>query len=234
MPSGSFRYFTFLAALMIAPALGFSSTVTVNGNCEAGTCPPVDTLAYGSNTSGNFGFDFVFANTDKYNIVGNYAATNPIAGFTTIQFNVTAVYEGNSSSTSSGNDVLTLDDLQNYSVPYSLDGNYFEDTEAFIGGPIASASSFAAQLSFNGNGVGLMGPFTGPGSYSSSMNKDLLGMISPLSADFQMKLDFAAGSKVGSFISTVPEPGGVMPLIILLAVGLGFPAVLRHRFSSKT
>ena len=233
MPSGSFRHFTLLAGFLIAPALGLSSTITVNGICEAGTCPTVDTLAFGSSTSGNFNFNLLFGNTDKYNIFGQFAANNPTTGATSIQFNATAVFVGNSTSTSSQHDLLTIDDLQNYTVPHSLDGNYFEDTAASIGGPIAPASSFTAELSYNGNGLGVLGPFTGPGSHFASANRDLLGLTSPLEADFQFKFDFAAGSGVGSFISTVPEPGGVVPLTVILAVGLGFPAIRRYRFGRR-
>lgn len=232
MPSGSLRHFTLLAGFLIAPALGLASTITVNGICEAGTCPTVDTLAFGSSTNGNFNVNYFFGNTDEYNITGQFAATNPTTGGTTIQFNATAVFVGNSTSTTSQHDLLTIDDLQNYTVPYSLDGNYFEDTASFIGGPIGAASSLTAQLSYNGNGVGVMGPF-GPGAHSGSANKNLLGMVSPLDADFQFKFDFAAGSGVGSFISTVPEPGGVAPIALILAIGLGYQAVRRYRFGRR-
>jgi hypothetical protein len=230
MPSGSLRNLTLLAGFLIAPALGFSSTITVNGICEAGTCPTVDTLAFGSSTSGSFNFNYLFGNTDEYNILGQFAANNPTTGPTSIQFNATAVFVGNSTLTSSQHDLLTIDDLQNYTVPHSLDGTYFEDTAASLGGPIAPASSFTAELFYNGNGVGVLGPFTGPGPHSASANRDLLRLSNPLEADFQFKFDFAAGSEVGSFISTVPEPGGVVPLTVILAVGLGFPAIRRYRF----
>jgi hypothetical protein len=234
MPSGSFRHLTLLAGFLIAPALGLSSTITVNGIfCEAGTCPTVDTLAFGSSTSGSFNFDLLFANTDRYNITGQFSANNPTTGATAIQFNATAVFAGNSTSTSSQHDLLTIDDLQNYTVPHSLNGNYFEDTSAFIGGPIAPASSFSAELSYNGNGLGVLGPFTVPGSNFASASRDLLGLTSPLEADFQFNFDFATGSRVGSFISTVPEPGGVVPLTVILAIGLGFPAVRRYRLGRR-
>jgi hypothetical protein len=232
MPSGSLRYFTLLAGFLIAPVLGFSSSITVNGICEAGTCPPVDTLDFGSSTSGTFSFNFTFGNTDTYNIFGQFAAANPTTGPTAIQFNATAVFEGNTTTNVSQHDLLTIDDLQNYTVPHSLDGNYFEDTASFIGGPIGAASSLSAELSYNGNSVGVLGPF-GPGANFGSANKDLVGLTSPLAADFQFKFDFADGSGVGSFISTVPEPGGMAPIALTLAIGLGYQAIRRYRFGRR-
>jgi hypothetical protein len=233
MPSGSFRHFTLLAGFLIAPALGLSSTITFNG------VPTVDTLPVGSSTSGIFDFDYFSPNTDKYNITGNFAANNPTSGPTSITFNATAVFVGNSTSTASQHDLLTIDDKQNYIVPHSLDGNYFEDTAASLGGPIAPASTFTAQLFYDGNGLGILGPFTAPGSNFSSASRDLFGLTSPLEADFRFDFDFAAGSGVGSFISTTsflastPEPGGVVSLTVILAVGLGFPAIRRCRFGRR-
>ena len=215
--------------------LGFASSIVVNGTCEAGTCPLVDTLASGSSTSGAFNFDYTFGNTDKYNVFGDYAATNPISGDTTIYFNVTVIYTGNATSTASLNDVFTIDDLQDYTVLTSLDGDYFENSAAGIGGLIASGSSFSAQLSFNGNGLGILGPFTGPGNYYATSDLDLTGLTSPLVADFQFQFDFAAGSNVGSYITTVPvpEPGSMAPVAAILAFGLCVPAIRRSRLLSK-
>jgi hypothetical protein len=232
MLSASPRHLTLLACLLAAPVLGLASSIAVNGT------QPTDTLTYGTSTNGTFNFDYVFGDSDKYDIFGDYSATNPILGPTTIQFNVTAVYEGNKTNTNSKNDVLTIDDLQDYIVPYSLDGMYFEDTAADIGGPIASKSSFSAELFFNGHGLGMLGPFVGPGSSFASSSSDLTGLKSPLDAEFQFTFDFAKGSEVGSFISTVPksavpEPGGVISTAIILALGLGFPAFRRSRLHSK-
>ena len=229
------RHVMLLACLLAAPALGLASSIVVNATCEAGTCPPVDTLASGGSTSGTFNFNYTFSNTDEYNIFGEYAATNPVSGDSTLQFNVTAVYAGNGTSSASQHDLLTIHDLQDYTVLTSLDGDYFEHSAAGIGGPIASASSFSAQLSFNGNGLGLLGPFTGPGSYDETSDLNLTGLTSPLVADFQFQFDFAAGSNVGSYITTapVPEPGGMVPVAAILALGLGLPAIRRFRVLSR-
>ena len=102
------RHVMLLACLLAAPALGLASSIVVNATCEAGTCPPVDTLASGGSTSGTFNFNYTFSNTDEYNIFGEYAATNPVSGDSTLQFNVTAVYAGNGTSSASQHDLLTI------------------------------------------------------------------------------------------------------------------------------
>ncbi len=226
------RHLTLFASFLAASALAFGSSITVNGTCEAGSCPVPP--GSGALTSGSsipvtaFNFTYTFGNGDIYDVIGDYSAANSVAG-TSIGFNVTVVYEG---TTPSQADVLTIDDFQNYTVTTGLSGTYFENTAAAFGGGLGSGSSLSAQLSYNGTGLGELGPFSAAGSQSKSTFVSLSGTA--LAADFQFTFDFGAGSKPGSYISTVPEPAGIVPVAALLGMGLAIAAFRRAGQRTKS
>lgn len=233
MLSSSKRYLVLLVCFLAAPAIGLPAALLVNTTCELGTCASPDTLAADTSTSATFDFIYTFANTDMYRVYGDLGASNSTTDGTGIRIDLTAVYLGNAAGGLSANDVLTTDMLQNYTVSGSLDGNYFERSDANISGPIAGDSSFEAQLYYNGNGLGAIGPFVGPGFYSGASDADLSGLTNPLSADFRFIFTFGEGSAPGAMISTVvPEPGEALPLGIAIVAGLLLPAIRRSgRFS---
>jgi len=79
-------------------------------------------------------------------------------------------------------------------------------------------------------------PFDVSGEYSASNPTSGLTTIQVAAtalADLQITFDFAAGSTNGSFMSTVPEPRGVAPVAVILAVVLGVAAMRRSRLSQK-
>src|SRR5579863_7548097 len=63
-----------LAALSAATAFG--DAISVNGLCEVGTCASPDILTNGNSISSPFSFIYTFANTDRYQVSGNFAATD--------------------------------------------------------------------------------------------------------------------------------------------------------------
>lgn len=228
-----------LGILCFAPSMMLASALSVNGTCEVGNCTSVDVLQPGTSTSGFFDFTYTFGNTDAYHVFGDFSASDPSTGTgsTTIKIDLTAVYLGNSTHTVSSADVLTTDMFQKYNYPGSLDGTYSEHTNAFFGGKIASSSTLDAQLFYDGQSLGLLGPFSPPGPGSQTKSANLTGLTNPLSADYRFDFDFGAGSQVGSNMSTlkalnVPEPGEAL----LMGVGLfGFAlsaAIRRRRKSS--
>lgn len=227
-------YLTLLVCLLAVPAIGLPAALSVNGTCELGNCSSPDVLAPDTSTSATFDFVYTFGNTDMYRVYGELEASNSSTEGTGIHIDLTAVYVGNAAGGLSANDVLTTDMLQNYDVIGSLDGFYFQRSDANISGPIAGDSSFEAQLYYNGNGLGPIGPFVGPGFYSGSSEADLEGLTNPLSADFRFIFTFGAGSAPGATISTVvPEPGEALPLGIAVVAGLLLPAIRRSgRFSA--
>ncbi len=227
MLSVSQRRLVVLAVILVAPSLCPASSITLNGSCEAGTCPPVDSLAPGGSIPATL-FNFMaLVNGDMYDIFGEYSAANTTSspfGFTATQFNVTAEYMGGAPTT--GADTLMIDDLQDFSVPgtFSLAGTYTEDTFANFAG---SGGSLAYQAFYNGDGLGLLGPVTSPQSLSSSKVLALTG--TSLDVEAQYTLVFGAGTTRGSEIASTPEPKGVIPTAAILALCLGIAAIRRTR-----
>jgi hypothetical protein len=201
----------------------------------------VDTLASGGSTSGNFSFVYVASDSDWYDITGNYSALNPASGDTSIVFNADATYVGNggvNSTPSAGADTFTLSDLQDYNLAASayyakygtLNGYYDEVTDSgIIGAP--TGSSWQAQLSYNGQSLPVLGPFTGPGYASNGTGTALTGFGSAttLDADYVFTYDFAKGTAAGSGFTSTPEPGGVIPVATVMALCLGVGAFRRTR-----
>jgi hypothetical protein len=244
MLSAPQRYALLLALFLIAPAFSFASSVLVNGTCEAGTCPSVDTLASGGSASGTFNVIYVAADGDWYDIMGNYGATNPASGETSIVFNVSATYEGYdgiNNTASAGADTFTVSDLQDYNLASStyyttygtLNGYYMESTNSGLAGP--AGSSWQAQLFFNGQALPVLGPFTSPGSASNGSGTPLteFGSASTLDADFVFTYDFAKGTPQGGGFTSTPEPGGLVPVASVLALCFGFGAIRRSRVSKN-
>jgi hypothetical protein len=244
MLSAPQRHTILLALFLAAPALSFASSVLVNSTCEAGTCPTVDTLASGGSASGTFNVIYVAADGDWYDIMGNYGASNPASGDTSIVFNASATYEGLNginNTASAGADTFTVSDLQDYNLASStyfttygtLNGYYTEDTNSGIAGP--AGSSWQAQLFFNGQALPVLGPFTGPGSASNGSGTALTGFgsASTLDADFVFTYDFAQGTPQGAGFTSTPEPGGLVPVAMVLGLCLGIGYIRRSRISKN-
>ncbi len=215
-----------LGLIFVAPLLAFPAAIQVNGTCELGNCASVDVQADGGSASGSANYLYTFGNGDKYQISGPFSTSNSLANGTTIFFDPAALYMGNSSNASAPSqaDVLTIDLLQSYNYAGSTVGYYDEDTVSSVTGPIASNSTYQAQLLYNGNGLGVMGPY-GPGTNVGTGEVYLSSLPNPFSADFQFIYSFGAGSDPGALIATVP-PGTATPEPASLACVLGGLATL--------
>jgi len=225
------RKLTLLACLLVAPVLGSESPICVTG----GVCPTPTTLGSGGSTSGTFNFTYVAADGDWFTISGNYQATNPASGNTSITFNVDAKYVGFggvNSSASAGADTFTVTYRQDYDLALSnyfaefgtLDGFYTEDTHSSITG--APGGSWQAQLFYNGQALPVLGPFTGPSFASNGSGTALTGFgsSSTLDAAYVFTYDFRAGTPAGSgFSSTAADPIPPTPApssLLLIIVGM--------------
>ncbi len=223
MSSSLTKTSSLIAALIALPVLGLSASFTINGACEAGACPAVDTLQPGTSSTGSFDMTYTLGNTDSYRVFGSYLTQNSSPNGTTGITDVTAVYLGNSSGSTSRADLLTMDLLQTYNYLGSLDGTYKGDTGALLSGPLGNLSSFDAQVYYDGHGLGLMGPFSTPGSYFATSSATLAGLTGPLSLDFRVHFNFGAGSGNGATMSTLtPEPSSIgLSLAALIGLGIG-------------
>ena len=116
---------------------------------------------------------------------------------------------------SAGADTFTVTDVQDYDLASStyfdlygtLNGTYSESTSSGIAGP--AASSWRAQLFYNGQPLPVLGPFTGPGYESNAPGTALTGFgrASTLDAVYVLTYDFAKATPAGSgFVSAAAGP----------------------------
>jgi hypothetical protein len=202
-------YGLFLLSMLLAPTIARADAISVNGICELGDCVSPDALNPGGSTSGNFSYVYTFGDGDKYSIAGSYASSY-LSGSTSISFSANANYIGTGPSV--GPDTLSVDLLQDYNVTGNPDGTYSASATLTQVGD-APGSSTSAQLFYEGQGLGLMGPYFGPGSAPFSTSQSLVGLNAPLAADFNYTFFFEPGT------SSVPEPAsGGFAVAGLLAV----------------
>jgi len=193
---------------VLAAASAFGAAISVNGICHVGNCSSPDVAATGSSPATAFNFIVTLPNSDQYRISGSAAAPNSTTGID-IQAPFTVTYLGNSTSTSSGADVLTLDILQNYQFT-GTSFKFFENAVGGFSGPIAAGSSLQGQLSVGGQALPLQGPFLAPANFSvSSGSITLSGLATPLAFDLRRTITFAGGSGVGATVynGTTPSSG---------------------------
>lgn len=228
-----------LISICIAASSAKPAALLLNGTCEVGNCTSVDSIGLGQNI-GPSAFAFIYADgPDTYNLSGTYAASYSSAG-TFIVLNFSVIYTGISPST--GNDTLTFDMLQDYfdSGPGTWDGTYTETVPITIGGQVGTSSSVSANLFYDGQGVGQVGPFVGPGSYNGTQSADLTGLDGDtLGADFQFVFDFTPGTQPGAGSTVllspapIPEPPQSVPAALALFALFGACLVRRRSRASR-
>jgi hypothetical protein len=186
-------YLPLVALSLTVPSLCRAGVITVNGTCEVGNCASPPGLPFGSSTGQPFNFNYRFPNTDTFKIVGSYTASSSSSG-THIEFRVKALYLGNATHSASGNDTIVVDLLQDYGFPGDLDGTYSYSNTFHVGKYVAPSSTVKTDLYYDGQDVGTIGPFTGPGNYGGSASADLTGLTHPLAAEYRYTFFIAAGS----------------------------------------
>jgi len=230
------KQFALGAALcVIMAAEARPAAIRINGVCKTGDCtsitPGTATLATsigdGESDSGTFDYD-ITVNGDDYNVSGSYAVSYSAADGSQIQVNPTITYTG---STPTGQtDTIAFDFFQNYfdPGPGTWAGTYNEAIPLEL--DAQAGSTIQAQLLYDGQSVGLAGPF-GPGIYfvANSSDLDFGGddTSAYLSTDFFMQVAFAAGTVNGDqAISPAPEPATALPCALAL---LGTVFAIRRR-----
>jgi hypothetical protein len=205
-----------LGLTLCSPFAAKSGSINVNGTCETG-CSFTAPLSNGESTSGTFDFDYTFLDGDVYNFAGNFSATYSTLDGSTISVDPTVTYEG--SSPSAGTDNIDFNLTQDYFDPSCCTwaGTYYETIPLFLASTAGPGSTIAGQVLYDGDSVGLVGPF-GPGSYSISESANLdfgaLDTDPTLLADFEFEDKFGAGTLPGTIASSTsptPEPVMVLP-----------------------
>ena len=210
---------------LLAPALCMPAAITANGANELGNGASPGTLAVGGSVSGNYNFVYTFGDGDQYSVDTSYSAHNG----PNMSFTVNGLYIGNvskSAPTSVANDTLNVDFLQNFAYTGSATANGSASATLIESGN-APGSYSEAQLYFDGQGIGLMGPYFGPGSENVSSGPTTINSLgNPVDGDFRFTLFFAAGS------AAVPEPGTASLLgFALLACAA---PLIRRRFRATS
>ncbi len=209
-----------IATMLLTAGFTQAAAISVNGTCEIGNCSSPGTLNPGDSIgTTSFGFNYVLADTDRFFISGTYSASGNAPS---VAFQATAAYLGNSTNTASSADKISVDLLQMFGYNGSPDGTYGENA-TLSQSNVAPGSNVTAELSFGGQGIGLLGPYTGNGSQTYSASKDLTGLSNPNLADFNYTFNLAAGSPA------VPEPANIG---LFVAGLLAFLVLSRKRLAS--
>jgi hypothetical protein len=223
--------------LLLLPSAAFAGAVQINGTCVVGTCPPPsgpgDALQFGQSIGPTNGsYSLTFANTDAYLITWSFAAWYTASGTEIIADPIATYTRANPSI---GNDVISINFFQNYydNSPGSWDGAYTETVPLALLGSVGAGSTVSAELFYDGQGLGLVGPF-GPGYHFGQNTVNLTGLTaSTLAAEYEFTFNFAAGTLTGGTAESVPEPYEALPLGLALA-GLVCSRLVVRRRSSYT
>jgi hypothetical protein len=220
----------FVAAAQFTGTAAQAAIVKLSGTCEVGNCSALmaDAITYGTSVPTTpFSFNYTFANTDEYSVNGTYAASYGAAG-SLFQVTLGVTYVGNSTNSASQSDAFNINIRQDIfdNSPGTFDGTYTESIPVSIFGAVGSGSSVAAELLWDGQSVGLIGPFVGDGSFYGSKSANLTGLTGNyLAGDFRFMFNFAAGTQPGagsSVPNSTPEPAETIPAALMLGATLMF------------
>jgi len=207
-----------LLSILVLPVLAKPAAIAANTVCELGNCSSPGTLSSGGSVGGTQNFTYTFADGDTYYVTTTYSATDtPI----TMNFSVDGIYtgnNGNSSAPSVAGDTLTVEFLQDFAYTGSSSATG-TSTATLIEQGNAPGSYSEAELYFDGQGVGLMGPNYGPApSVGTAGPTTINNLGNPVDGNFSFTLYFAPGTSPTA--APVPEPASLKLLIaaMLLAV----------------
>ncbi len=202
--------------MMLLPLAAKPSAVMVNGVCLVGfDCTAAGLIASalgnGQSTSGSVNSTLSFGDGDTYSITGGFGASySHVNGSTIFTFPV-VTYTG--AGPSAGNDTIDFMLLQDYvdPLPGTWAGSYTETVDLKGTGTFGAGSTMSGQLSYDGVGLPLVGPFAAPGSYSvtDTLALDFGGLDTSnvLAAVYDFDFAFKAGTQPGaSAASPTPEP----------------------------
>ena len=225
----------FSGLTIVIPFAAKSAAVDVNGTCEIGVCSPVGALSSGQSASGAMNFTYTFGDGDAYAVTGTYATSYSTAAGNEIAFDPIVTYMG--ASPSVGTDTMTLTLLQNFfdPTPGTWAGNYGE-TFPLVLSDSAAGSSISGEVLYDGQSVGLIGPFgngSNTGIKTTALDFGALDTSSTLTGALKIYITFGQGTPTGASARSlaapaVPEPALFVPGGLCL-LGLVFAARRRNR-----
>jgi hypothetical protein len=213
----------------VLPALRADTIgMSVNGTCEAGSCPPA-TLPFNSTALLPFDVTVTLPDSDRYMIYGSFPASNNSDGSSvTTNYTFQVTYQGNSTGGPSAADTITVERELAYETSFASLNASTTLLGAFSPG-IAASSSASSCVS----GGPCIGPVSPPGTFDEDSGTFSLSSTSGVwMFDKTFVSAFGAGSPVGSYIvwgqstpipSPVPEPA----YFGVLAAGMGAAVVLK-------
>ena len=174
--------------------------IAADGVCEAGACPPSAAAPDGTDVSEPFNFTVTLADTDKFQVAGNYNITNSGCNSTFVP-PYSVQYLGNAldGNAPSQNDTITIDALANITycnlaavdITYLISGSF--------GGDISPTSSIQSADSTDLVTVNF-GPFSPPEDFSQTVVRDNLPVSdNTIPVDTSISFSFGEGSAVGSY-----------------------------------
>jgi hypothetical protein len=211
---------TFLFAVTVA-AYADTIGVSVNGTCEAGSCP-ASPLSFNSMDNLLVNFTFTLPDGDTYLIDGSFSGTNNADGSgITVSHLFQVTYEGNATGGPSAADTISVELFDAFQAAV---GSVVLDRDLIGAFSPTIAASSSASSCVNGT-LGCLGPVSPPGSFDLTTSFSLSSAGGAFTDDPTFTSNFGAGSPVGSYIvwgqdtplpSPVPEPA----TFGLLALGL--------------
>jgi hypothetical protein len=214
-----------LLSMLLGAGIARSAAICANGTPELGNCSAPGTLASGGSISGTYSFTYQFGNGDDYLVTTTYSATDSNGTSANMSFSSNAVYTGNNGNThaaSMGGDTLTDDFLENFTYTGSSMVTGATSTATLVETSNPPGSYVEAQLLFDNQSIGVMGPFYGPGAESATAGPTTLtGLSNPVTGDFRFTQYFAPGT------APVPEPATAGFWLLGMA-GIAIPAVARR------
>jgi hypothetical protein len=212
--------------ILFAPLIAQAGAISVNSTCEVGDCTPAglaaDAIGDEESTSGTFNFNFSFGDGDQYNVAGTYGASYSTSAGTAIGVDPVITYIGGAPSV--GTDTLNFSLLQDYFDPSCCTwaGTYFETVPLISVGSFGPGSEMSGELLVDAESVGLVGPYSSPGSYlvttSTFLDFGAADTNAILSDQFNIYDTFGAGTLPGASQSASPTPEG--RTAILCGLGL--------------
>jgi hypothetical protein len=209
-----------VAAALLSGPNAQATAISVNGTCELGTCASPDSITSSTPIPTTpFSFAFTAGSGDTFNIAGTYAASYG-AGGSSFVVTVGATYTG---GTPSHADTLTIDMFQNIfdNGPGTFSGTYAENVPLTLAAGTSATANLFVGVGTPTMGVGLVGPFTGPGNFDGKASANLtLPAGNTLAEEFQFTESFAAGLVAGTTVSVTAAPEPPETIIAALACAL--------------